>query len=151
MATEAIELERRDYSKIRGFLDLPNLIHVQRRSYEKFLQMNLLPEEREEAGLQSVFNSIFPFEDFRRICELQFVRYSIGNWDCKCGRLKDLEHLRMTCASCKSRIITAHPHEETVQCPQCGHVNKNEVTVMGECKLPPSKRTRGDANISPSE
>ncbi len=96
MTTQGAEVERKDFSKIRAFLDLPNLIDVQRRSYEKFLQMNLLPEERDEAGLQSVFNSIFPFADFRGLCELQFVKYSIGNWECKCGRLKDLEHLRMT-------------------------------------------------------
>ena len=42
-------------------MDLPNLIDVQRRSYERFLQMNLLPEEREESGLQAVFTSVFPF------------------------------------------------------------------------------------------
>ena len=76
-------------------MDLPNLIDVQRRSYERFLQMNLLPEEREESGLQAVFTSVFPFADFRGACELQFVKYAIGNWECKCGRLKGLEHLRM--------------------------------------------------------
>ena len=37
----------------------------------------------------------FPFADFRGACELQFVKYAIGNWECKCGRLKGLEHLRM--------------------------------------------------------
>jgi DNA-directed RNA polymerase subunit beta len=136
MTSPAVDRERRDYSKIRAFMDLPNLIDVQRRSYEKFLQMNLLPEEREEVGLQSVFAGIFPFADFRGLCELQFVKYSIGNWECKCGRLRDLEYLRMTCASCKARIITAHPHEETVQCPRCGHQNKNEVTLCDVCSNP---------------
>jgi DNA-directed RNA polymerase subunit beta len=136
MTLLANERTRRDFSKIRAFMDLPNLIDVQRRSYEKFLQMNLLPEEREEVGLQSVFNGIFPFADFRGLCELQFVKYSIGNWECKCGRLRDLEYLRMTCASCKARIITAHPHEEVVQCPKCGHQNKNEVTLCDVCSNP---------------
>ncbi len=136
MSSLAVQRERRDFSKIRSFMDLPNLIDVQRRSYEKFLQMNLLPEEREEVGLQSVFNGIFPFADFRGLCELQFVKYSIGNWECKCGRLRDLEYLRMTCASCKARIITAHPHEEVVQCPKCGHQNKNEVTLCDVCQNP---------------
>ena len=45
---------------------LPNLIDVQRKSYERFLQMNLLPEEREDTGLQSVFTSVFPFSRFPR-------------------------------------------------------------------------------------
>ena len=44
--TEVESPERRNFSKIRSFMDLPNLIDVQRRSYERFLQMTLLPEER---------------------------------------------------------------------------------------------------------
>ena len=49
--TEVASPERRNFSKIRSFMDLPNLIDVQRRSYERFLQMNLLPEEREDSVL----------------------------------------------------------------------------------------------------
>jgi len=128
--------ERRNFSKIRSFMDLPNLIDVQRRSYERFLQMNLLPEEREESGLQSVFTSVFPFSDFRGACELQFVRYAIGNWECKCGRLKGLEHLRMDCRSCGKRIVTAHPHEEVVACTHCGVQNANRVTLCDVCGNP---------------
>ncbi|MCA1611870.1 MAG: DNA-directed RNA polymerase subunit beta [Acidobacteria bacterium] len=117
-------------------MDLPNLIDVQRRSYERFLQMNLLPEERDESGLQAVFTSVFPFSDFRGACELQFVKYAIGNWECKCGRLKGLEHLRMDCRSCGSRIVTAHPHEEQVSCPNCGTQNPNRVTLCDVCGNP---------------
>src|SRR5689334_19596576 len=127
---------RHDFSKIRSYMALPNLIDVQRKSYERFLQMNLLPEEREDAGLQSVFTSVFPFSDFRETCSLDFVRYSIGNWECKCGQLKGLEHLRMTCANCGNKIITDHPHEETVNCPSCGVINKNRVEVCDVCGNP---------------
>ncbi len=128
--------ERKTFSKIKSFMDLPNLIDVQRRSYERFLQMNLLPEEREESGLQAVFTSVFPFSDFRGACELQFVKYAIGNWECKCGRLKGLEHLRMDCRACGARIVTAHPHEETVSCPKCGTQNPNRVTLCDVCGNP---------------
>jgi DNA-directed RNA polymerase subunit beta len=134
--SEVASPERRNFSKIRSFMDLPNLIDVQRRSYERFLQMNLLPEEREDSGLQAVFTSVFPFSDFRGACELQFVKYSIGNWECKCGRLKGLEHLRMDCRSCGARIVTAHPHEETVTCPRCGTQNPNRVTLCDVCGNP---------------
>ncbi|HEU5251367.1 MAG TPA: DNA-directed RNA polymerase subunit beta [Thermoanaerobaculia bacterium] len=134
--TEVASPERRNFSKIRSFMDLPNLIDVQRRSYERFLQMNLLPEEREDSGLQAVFTSVFPFSDFRGACELQFVKYAIGNWECKCGRLKGLEHLRMDCRSCGARIVTAHPHEETVTCPRCGTQNPNRVTLCDVCGNP---------------
>jgi DNA-directed RNA polymerase subunit beta len=127
---------RHDFSKIRSYMALPNLIDVQRKSYERFLQMNLLPEEREDAGLQSVFTSVFPFSDFRETCSLDFVKYSIGNWECKCGQLKGLEHLRMTCANCGNKIITDHPHEETVTCGNCGVINKNRVEVCDICGNP---------------
>ena len=79
---------RHDFSKIRSYMALPNLIDVQRKSYDRFLQMNLLPEEREDTGLQSVFTSVFPFSDFRETCSLDFVKFAIGNWECKCGSLK---------------------------------------------------------------
>ena len=127
---------RRNFSKIKTSLDIPNLIDVQRRSYERFLQMNLLPEERSNTGLQSVFTSIFPFSDFRETCSLDFVQYSIGDWQCKCGELKRLEFLRMTCSSCGAKIMTAHPHEETVTCTQCGVINKNRVTHCDTCGGP---------------
>ena len=127
---------RHDFSKIRSYMALPNLIDVQRKSYERFLQMNLLPEEREDTGLQSVFTSVFPFSDFRETCSLDFVKFSIGNWECKCGSLKGLEHLRMTCANCGSKIITDHPHEETVNCQTCGVINKNRVEICDICGNP---------------
>jgi DNA-directed RNA polymerase subunit beta len=127
---------RKDFSRIRTSLPIPNLIDVQRRSYERFLQMNLLPEERANQGLQSVFTSIFPFSDFRETCSLDFVKYSIGDWQCKCGELKGLEYLRMTCTNCGAKIMTDHPHEETVTCTECGFVNKNRVTKCDICGNP---------------
>ena len=49
--------ERVNFSKIRTAIQIPNLIEVQKNSYERFLQMNMLPEEREDTGLQAVFGS----------------------------------------------------------------------------------------------
>ncbi|MDA8020681.1 MAG: DNA-directed RNA polymerase subunit beta [Thermoanaerobaculia bacterium] len=128
--------ERVDFSKIQTSLPIPNLIDVQRRSYERFLQMNLLPEERGSHGLQAVFTSIFPFSDFRETCSLDFVKYTIGDWQCKCGTLKGLEYLRMTCSSCGAKIMTEHPHEETVVCHECGATNKNRVVRCDVCGGP---------------
>ena len=64
MSTRTKMPERVDFSQIQTSLPIPNLIDVQRRSYERFLQMNLLPDERGSHGLQAVFTSIFPFSDF---------------------------------------------------------------------------------------
>ena len=63
--------ERKDFSKIKTTVPIPNLIEIQRKSYERFLQMNRLPSEREDAGLQSVFKSVFPISDFRENSSLE--------------------------------------------------------------------------------
>lgn len=128
--------ERVNFSKNLSTIPLPNLIQVQRSSYEEFLQMDLLPEERKKTGLQAVLEAIFPFTDFRDTCELQFVRYEIGNWACRCGRLEGLEHLRLTCEACGQRIKAGDPHDESVVCPHCGRANKNAVKTCSICGTP---------------
>src|SRR6476659_9880186 len=92
--------ERIDFSKIKTTVPIPNLIEIQKTSYERFLQMNRLAAEREDVGLQSVFKSVFPISDFRENSSLEFIEYSIGDWACKCGRLMGLEHLRKKCDQC---------------------------------------------------
>jgi DNA-directed RNA polymerase subunit beta len=77
------ERKRLDFSKIQSSIQIPNLIEVQRMSYQRFLQMDLLPSEREDTGLQSVFSSVFPIQDFRGLSQLDYVDYAIGNWECK--------------------------------------------------------------------
>jgi DNA-directed RNA polymerase subunit beta len=128
--------ERVDFSKIRTSIPIPNLIEVQKKSYERFLQMDLLPSEREDMGLESVFRSVFPISDFRGLSELEFVDYSIGNWECKCGNLKGLHHLRSTCAHCGATIRTDPFHAGDVLCQKCGTFNKNVVTFCNRCGDP---------------
>ena len=97
--------ERIDFSKIKTTIPIPNLIEIQKNSYERFLQMNRLPAERDDAGLQSVFKSVFPISDFRENSSLEFIDYSIGNWECKCGKLVGLHHLRKPCAHCGTTLV----------------------------------------------
>ncbi len=66
---------RKDFSKIPGILEIPNLIEIQKQSFERFLQTQIEPEKRENAGLQAVFNSIFPIKDFNDTASLEFVGY----------------------------------------------------------------------------
>src|ERR1700721_1760409 len=72
---------RFDFSKIPATIQIPNLIEVQKRSYDRFLQMDRLPSERDDGGLQAVFQSVFPITDFRNVSQLEFVDYACG----KCG------------------------------------------------------------------
>ena len=71
--------ERLSFGKIPEILDLPDLIEIQKSSYEEFLQRNTLPEERKDKGLQAIFNEIFPILDFSETNQLQFVSYSLGS------------------------------------------------------------------------
>ena len=76
--------QRHDFSRIRAAIALPDLIAVQRRSYDRFLQKDFEPEEREDIGLQHVFRSVFPIKDFRENCELDFLSYTVGEWAWDC-------------------------------------------------------------------
>ena len=136
--TNGATRERMDFSRIKTSIPIPNLIEVQKKSYERFLQMALLPGEREDTGLQSVFNSVFPISDFRGLSQLEFVDYAIGNWECKCGNLKGLHHLRSTCRnpSCGATIQTDPFHVGDVLCHRCGTFNKNIVTFCNRCGDP---------------
>ena len=130
--------ERVDFSRVKTSVPIPNLIEVQKRSYERFLQMDLLPSERDDIGLQSVFQSVFPISDFRGFSELEFVDYTIGNWECKCGHLKGLNHLRTVCRNpaCGAMVRTDPFHPGDVICHKCGTFNRNLVTFCPRCGDP---------------
>src|SRR5512140_3002458 len=125
--------DRHDFGKIRSFLPLPNLIDVQRKSYEDFLQMDLLPEERQEVGLEAVFRSVFPFSDFRETCALEYVSYRIGEWKSRSGRLEGLQHLRFPCEACGKTVRVNDPRATTVECATRGHPNPNRLTIDEVC------------------
>ena len=66
---------RKNFGHIKTIVDIPDLIGMQRDSYDRFLQMNVAPEKRKDSGLQSVFNSVFPIKDFTGTASLEFVSY----------------------------------------------------------------------------
>src|SRR6266576_2763728 len=140
------ERERLDFSKIQSSIQIPNLIEVQKKSYQRFLQMDLLPSEREDGGLQSVFSSVFPVQDFRGLSQLDFVDYSIGNWECKCGNLKGLHHLRATCRNCGASVVTNPYQTGDVLCSKCGTFNKNTPTFCEKCGDPVGMQLKYDVN-----
>ena len=113
--------DRHNFSRIRTSIPLPNLIEVQHRSYERFLQKDIRPEDREEIGLQAVFRSIFPISDFRDNCELSFLEYSVGRWACSCGELEGIEEARQetVCPYCGDRAHLKVEHD-VEQCQQRG-------------------------------
>ncbi|MCG6946510.1 MAG: DNA-directed RNA polymerase subunit beta [Deltaproteobacteria bacterium] len=69
---------RKSFGKIKHIVEIPNLIEMQKQSYERFLQKEVDPDERVDKGLQGVFQGVFPIRDFSGTASLEFVRYSIG-------------------------------------------------------------------------
>jgi DNA-directed RNA polymerase subunit beta len=69
---------RKNFGRIEKIIDIPNLIDMQKQSYDRFLQKETDPEQRENTGLQAVFKSVFPIRDFSGMSSLEFVRYSFG-------------------------------------------------------------------------
>jgi DNA-directed RNA polymerase subunit beta len=69
---------RKNFGRIKKILEIPNLIDIQMKSYEKFLQKDAEPDKRSNFGLQGAFKSVFPISDFSGKCSLEFVSYKIG-------------------------------------------------------------------------
>jgi DNA-directed RNA polymerase subunit beta len=68
---------RKNFGKISKVADIPNLIAIQKSSYDKFLQADVPPEKRDDTGLQGVFKSVFPIKDFNETSSLEFVSYHL--------------------------------------------------------------------------
>ena len=66
---------RKNFGKIRNATDVPNLIELQKRSYESFLQKDVDSDKRKNTGLQSIFKSVFPISDYKGVVQLEFVKY----------------------------------------------------------------------------
>jgi DNA-directed RNA polymerase subunit beta len=84
---------RKSFGRIPEVAPMPNLIEVQMSSYGHFLQMGVLPEQRQPVGLQEVFRSVFPIKDFSERSQLEFVKY-------------ELEHPKYDVEECQQRGMT---------------------------------------------
>ena len=68
---------RKSFGQIPDLVDMPNLLEIQKNSYDLFLQKDIKPDDREDIGLQAVFNKVFPITDFSGVAELRFVKYEL--------------------------------------------------------------------------
>ena len=94
---------RQNFGKIQRIIDIPNLIDIQKKSYDKFLQTEIEPSQRQDIGLQGVFRSVFPIRDFNGTSELVFVAYQ-------------LEKPKYDVEECRQRGMTfAAPIKVTIQ------------------------------------
>src|SRR3990167_3595734 len=69
---------RISFQEKEEIIDLPNLIEIQLKSFHQFLQMDRLPHERENAGLEEVFQEIFPIKSYDEKTVIEYLSYSLG-------------------------------------------------------------------------
>ncbi|MBA4372856.1 MAG: DNA-directed RNA polymerase subunit beta [Thermodesulfovibrio sp.] len=70
--------ERKSFGKVPQFLEVPNLIEIQKRSYDKFLQKDVGGSQREDTGLQAALQSVFPITDYNETAEIEIMGYTVG-------------------------------------------------------------------------
>ena len=114
--------ERLYFGKFEEVIEPPNLIEVQIRSYEEFLQKEVPHGERTDTGLQAVFREVFPIESYDEAIELDFVSYDIGE-----PKITSLESLRDGETFSAPLYVTFPLKDETG--------NKEERVYMGELPL----------------
>ncbi len=81
-------VERTNFGKLQAVIDPPDLIEIQTRSYDAFLQLDKAPEKRRDEGLQAVFKEVFPLESYDGRYVLDFVKYTLSTP--KMGRIESL-------------------------------------------------------------
>jgi DNA-directed RNA polymerase subunit beta len=110
---------RRSFAKIKDIVPIPNLIEVQSRSFNEFAQLDFLPSERQNIGLEKVFKDVFPIE-YNNKLSLEFVSYELGNWACTCGKLSGIENrYTWNCSKCKASEVSRL--NSSLECTSCHH------------------------------
>src|SRR5476649_2402899 len=92
---------RKSFGKIKDIVPVPNLIEIQSSSFNDFVQLDYLSDERQLIGLEKVLKDVFPIE-YEDKMSLEYVSYELGSWACTCGKLAGIENrYQWSCSSCK--------------------------------------------------
>jgi DNA-directed RNA polymerase subunit beta len=122
------------------------LIEIQSHSFNDFAQLDYLPSERKNIGLEKVLRDVFPI-DYNGKMSLEYVCYTLGSWTCTCGKLEGIENrYRWKCSSCDKSDCSRLPEdlsckfckEKTAKyktCPSClSRVAINMPMTLDECR-----------------
>ena len=147
MQTTNKYVQRISFSRIFSPIEVPDLLEIQKKSYKIFLQIDQLPENRKNIGIQAAFKSIFPISDFKETAILDFVSYSLGDWLCKCGALLGIENSMPVCNRCGA-VLSAE--SETGSESVCSKCHEKGTVIYKTCELC-GDRVRLKINNTPEE
>src|ERR1043165_1254184 len=70
--------QERNFGRFGDAVEVPSLTDVQTKSYDRFLQLDVVPEKREAVGLEGVLREIFPIESYDKTLSLDYIKYELG-------------------------------------------------------------------------
>ncbi|MFQ5716482.1 MAG: hypothetical protein ACE5GQ_05215 [Nitrospinales bacterium] len=126
--------ERLRFSKSSAVIGIPNLIEIQKKSFEAFLQLELPPARRKLRGLEEVFQDIFPISDLNVNARIDYVGYEVGFWECGCGEYRELGGLGVVCEKCNQEVVYKEKHK-LAECRQKGLSYADPIKIMARLTL----------------
>ena len=104
---------RKNFGKLKEVSKFPNLIEIQKNSYDEFLLENENPSSREDRGLQKVFKSVFPLEDFSGSARIEFIDYNFQKPKFDVDECRQRDKTYAAPLNVKLRLIVFDIDEET--------------------------------------
>ncbi len=127
--TQVNPTPRLNFSKIPAVIEIPNLIEIQVKSFEYFLQEAVAPEQRNLQGLEEVFSDVFPISDLNINARLEYVGYEVGVWECGCGEYKELGGAGVICETCGQQVKYKEKFKLS-ECRQKGLTYSDPIKIM---------------------
>ena len=101
---------RQNFAKIPQAIDIPNLIEIQEKSFESFIQSDVAYRHRELKGLEEVFRDVFPVSDLNVNAQIEYVGLEVGAWECDCGDYGELGGPGEVCDKCGQEVVYKEKH-----------------------------------------
>jgi DNA-directed RNA polymerase subunit beta len=120
---------RKSFARIHQIVDIPNLIEIQKKSFESFLQDNVTTKNRELTGLEEVFRDVFPISDLNLNASIEYIGYEVGLWECGCGEYGELGSPGLICDECGYEIVRKERHK-LGECRQRGLTHTDPIKIM---------------------
>jgi len=120
---------RKNFARIPELIPIPNLIEIQKSSFDHFLQFDCDPAKRGFFGLEEVFKSIFPINDVNKTNTLRYVGYEIGRWECECGEYRGIGSREVVCPRCKKQLTHKLKYSVT-ECHQKGLTYADPIKIL---------------------
>ena len=121
--------KRKNFARIPTVIGIPNLIEIQKKSFEYFLQWDVAPADRGLRGLEEVFSDVFPISDLNINARIEYVGFEVGIWECGCGEFKELGGPAVVCSDCKQEVTYKEKHKLS-ECRQKGLTYSDPIKIM---------------------